>query len=190
MRATLCCVVCCSFFFLSSSCRISSLCEAFFTGRALDRLHVAGRFVPNGQTSISPAARPSPALPNPSAFLTSSRLNLTRSGLWGFLAAWRALFDRFDEDRSGFISYDEYSKALVAFGYNLSAEFVGMMYAIYDRRGANSMSFDLFVQSCISLKRMTDVFKRYDRDRDGVITLTFEEFLTGECSAAPTLAGS
>ena len=43
------------------------------------------------------------------------------------------------------------------------------------------MSFDLFVQSCIILKRMTDVFKRYDDDRDGYITLSFEEFLTGEC---------
>ena len=42
------------------------------------------------------------------------------------------------------------------------------------------MSFDIFVQSCISLKRMTDVFKRYDEDRDGYITLSFEEFLTGE----------
>ena len=42
------------------------------------------------------------------------------------------------------------------------------------------MSFDLFVQSCIILKRMTDVFKRYDDDRDGYITLSFEEFLTGE----------
>ena len=42
------------------------------------------------------------------------------------------------------------------------------------------MSFDLFVQSCIGLKRMTDVFKRYDEDRDGYITLSFEEFLTGE----------
>jgi hypothetical protein len=42
------------------------------------------------------------------------------------------------------------------------------------------MSFDLFVQSCIILKRMTDVFKRYDDDRDGFITLSFEEFLTGK----------
>lgn len=42
------------------------------------------------------------------------------------------------------------------------------------------MSFDMFVQSCISLKRMTDVFKKYDTDRDGYITLSFEEFLTGE----------
>ena len=44
------------------------------------------------------------------------------------------------------------------------------------------MSFDLFVQSCIILKRMTDVFKKYDEDRDGYITLSFEEFLTGELS--------
>lgn len=42
------------------------------------------------------------------------------------------------------------------------------------------MSFDLFVQSCIILKRMTDIFKRYDDDRDGYITLSFEEFLTGK----------
>lgn len=41
------------------------------------------------------------------------------------------------------------------------------------------MTFDLFVQSCIILKRMTDVFKKYDEDRDGYITLSFEEFLTG-----------
>lgn len=27
---------------------------------------------------------------------------------------------------------------------------------------------------------MTDVFKKYDEDRDGYITLSFEEFLTGE----------
>lgn len=34
-------------------------------------------------------------------------------GLWGFLAAWRALFDRFDVDGSGGISLDEYGDALV-----------------------------------------------------------------------------
>ena len=118
------------------------------------------------------------------------------SGLWGFLGAWRALFDRFDADRSGGISLGEYSTALAAFGYSLSPEFVRMMYGLYDRDarrgslggggaqspgGEGGMSFDLFVQSCIGLKRMTDVFKRYDTDRDGYITLSFEEFLTGTC---------
>ena len=42
------------------------------------------------------------------------------------------------------------------------------------------MSFDLFVQACVSLKRLTDTFKKYDDDRDGYITLSFEEFLL-EC---------
>ena len=102
------------------------------------------------------------------------------SGLWGFLGAWRSLFDRFDEDQSGYISYDEYSNALVSFGYRLSPTFVTLLFRTYDKSGGNSMSFDLFVQSCIILKRMTDVFKKYDDDRDGYITLSFEEFLTGK----------
>lgn len=93
-------------------------------------------------------------------------------GLWGFLAAWRSLFDRFDADRSGNISLDEYNNALVAFGYRLSGQFVETLFRTYDKRGENAISFDLFVQSCISLKRMTDVFKKYDDDRDGYITLS------------------
>ncbi|EGE77339.2 EF hand domain-containing protein, variant 1 [Blastomyces dermatitidis ER-3] len=110
--------------------------------------------------------------------------------LWRFLAAWRELFERFDEDRSGRISLAEFSKALIAFGYTLSPPFVGMIFSIFENRARNKgtpipgqkdgMSFDLFVQACITLKRMTDVFKRYDDDRDGYITLGFEEFLT-EC---------
>ncbi|EED12357.1 calcium binding modulator protein (Alg2), putative [Talaromyces stipitatus ATCC 10500] len=117
--------------------------------------------------------------------------------LWRFLAAWRELFDRFDEDRSGRISLEEFEKALVAFGYRLSRTFIRVLFTTFETkgrrragtvpgapypggggRGGRGMSFDLFVQACISLKRMTDVFKRYDDDRDGYITLSFEEFLT------------
>ncbi|KAK4144679.1 uncharacterized protein C8A04DRAFT_36444 [Dichotomopilus funicola] len=99
-------------------------------------------------------------------------------GLWSFLASWRSLFDRFDADRSGNISLDEFNNALVAFRYRLSERFVEILFRTYDKRGEGVMSFDLFVQACISLKRMTDVFKRYDEDRDGYITLSFEDFLT------------
>jgi len=109
--------------------------------------------------------------------------------LWLFLAAWRELFERFDEDRSGRVSLTEFSNALVAFGYRLSQPFVGVLYSSFndrrsggDRRGSRNssqgMSFDLFVQACVSLKRMTDVFKSFDEDRDGFVTLSFEEFLT------------
>ncbi|KAJ5119735.1 hypothetical protein N7448_010404 [Penicillium atrosanguineum] len=109
--------------------------------------------------------------------------------LWKYLAAWRELFDRFDEDRSGRISLPEFEKALVAFGYRLSPQFVSVIFTVFESKTKqmsgvpkspvhNGMSFDLFVQACISLKRMTDVFKRYDDDRDGYITVSFEEFLT------------
>jgi peflin len=111
--------------------------------------------------------------------------------LWRFLTAWREIFERFDEDSSGRISLAEFSKALLAFGYRLSVPFVGVIYNTFNDRGKRSddrrhslgaasqgMSFDLFVQACISLKRMTDVFKGYDEDRDGYVTLSFEEFLT------------
>ncbi|KAL3963993.1 hypothetical protein ACCO45_000997 [Purpureocillium lilacinum] len=99
-------------------------------------------------------------------------------GLWSFLASWRTLFDRFDVDRSGNISLSEFTDALIAFRYRLSPAFVELLFRTYDKRGEGVMSFDLFVQSCISLKRMTDVFKKYDDDRDGFITLSFEDFLS------------
>lgn len=103
-------------------------------------------------------------------------------GLWGFLSAWRGLFDRFDVDRSGNISLREFEDALVAFGYRLSPQFVQLLFSTFAKsrsRGRGDeqerekvLSFDLFVQACISLKRMTDVFKKYDSDRDGYITLS------------------
>ncbi|POR31980.1 Programmed cell death protein 6 [Tolypocladium paradoxum] len=99
-------------------------------------------------------------------------------GLWSFLASWRTLFDRFDVDRSGNISLSEFTDALIAFRYRLSPQFVELLFRTYDKRNEGVMSFDLFVQSCISLKRMTDVFKKYDDDRDGFITLSFEDFLS------------
>lgn len=107
--------------------------------------------------------------------------------LWKFLADWRQLFERFDADGSGKISLAEFNNALVAFGYRLSQPFVGLLYTTFgerhdERRGSRGapggMSFDLFVQACIRLKRMTDVFKGYDDDRDGYVTLSFEEFLS------------
>jgi peflin len=123
--------------------------------------------------------------------------------LWAFLAAWRQLFERFDEDGSGRINKEEFGKALVAFGYHLTPSFVNLLFSTFGKRVGGrggragslgtsagiatwnargeetAMSFDLFVRACVQLKRMTDVFKGYDGDRDGYVTLSFEEFLSG-----------
>ncbi|KAG9557249.1 EF-hand, partial [Aureobasidium melanogenum] len=97
-------------------------------------------------------------------------------GLWGFLAAWRNLFDRFDVDRSGNISFQEFSDALVAFGYRLSPQFVQLLFNTFARttRGRGDDSYHGGREKTLSF----DLFK-YDDDRDGYITLSFEEFLTG-----------
>ncbi|KAK9471489.1 EF-hand [Dipodascopsis tothii] len=97
--------------------------------------------------------------------------------LWSYLGDWLRLFQQFDADNSGTISYPEYCRALEAFGYRLSPEFVAFLFSSYDRRSRRDISFDMFVQSCISIKRMTDAFRKYDDDQDGVITLSFEQFM-------------
>jgi Ca2+-binding EF-hand superfamily protein len=98
-------------------------------------------------------------------------------GLWSFLSQWRNLFDRFDRDNSGNISLQEFREALYAFRYRLSDRFTDILFRQYDKHNEGHLSFDLFVQASITLKRMTDTFKKYDDDRDGFITLAFEDFL-------------
>lgn len=100
--------------------------------------------------------------------------------LWRYLRAWRKIFDKFDLNKNGMISFDEYCRATGRFGYSLSVPCMQYMYDTYthlDRYGHRTMSFDLFVQSFIHLKRTTDSFKKFDTDRDGYITLGFEQYL-------------
>ena len=99
-------------------------------------------------------------------------------GLWQFLDRWRTIFNRFDTDRSGNISMDEFKNTLVSFQYRLSDGFVEFLFKNYDRENRGVITFDLFMQSCITLKRMTDTFKKYDDDRDGYITINFEDFVS------------
>lgn len=118
--------------------------------------------------------------------------------LWRYLADWRKLFAQFDADRSETINFVEFKAALLAFGYKLSPEFVHTLFHQFSNvppapapapapaqapmrpkpaDAEHQMSFDMFVQACIVLKRITDSFKQFDTNRNGVITITFEDFL-------------
>lgn len=100
--------------------------------------------------------------------------------LWKYLHDWRQVFDKFDTNHSDSVSSDEFRSALAAFGYTLTPACIKFMFnagSRLNRQGRREMSFDLFVQSCISIKSITDTFKRYDTDRDGFVTMGFEDFL-------------
>lgn len=97
--------------------------------------------------------------------------------LWEYLDQWRGLFRRFDKDNSNAIDRVEFGTALVDFGYRLSDKFTNLLFASYDKRGETQpagfegrthqglgdgqISFDMFVQSMVTLKTLTDVFKEY-----------------------------
>lgn len=103
------------------------------------------------------------------------------SFLWRYLADWRKLFSQFDSDNSDTISIEEFQQAVRAFGYTLSAQVLQALFVHFsstpkDQR-ERTMSFDMFIQACIVLKRMTNSFKIFDTDRDGVITVGFEDFV-------------
>ncbi len=61
------------------------------------------------------------------------------SHLWEFLAQWRELFNRFDEDGSGNISYDEFSKALIGMIFQIGKAAALRRYSLINIWSNNDM---------------------------------------------------
>ncbi|KAF9089871.1 hypothetical protein BGX27_002384 [Mortierella sp. AM989] len=104
------------------------------------------------------------------------------AGLWKYIEDWRACFQAFDRDRSGYIDFGELKTAMHSFGYNLSDNFLQLIIKKYDKRGKNpegrgDVSFDNFVQIAVTVKSLTDAFKRIDREGKGFATIGYEQFL-------------
>ncbi|KAI8594542.1 hypothetical protein EDD21DRAFT_393408 [Dissophora ornata] len=98
-------------------------------------------------------------------------------GLWNYIEKWKACFQTYDLDGSGTIDSMELQKALRGFGYNLSEQIVSLIVTKYDVRGRGDISFDNFVQSCVTVQTLTDSFRRIDVAGTGVVTMTYEQFL-------------
>uniref|UniRef100_A0A452VAT2 Programmed cell death 6 n=1 Tax=Ursus maritimus TaxID=29073 RepID=A0A452VAT2_URSMA len=82
-----------------------------------------------------------------------------------------------DKDRSGVISDNELQQAL-SNGYRLSDQFHDILIRKFDRQGRGQIAFDDFIQGCIVLQRLTDIFRRYDTDQDGWIQVSYEQYLS------------
>lgn len=96
-------------------------------------------------------------------------------GLWNYIEKWKACFQNYDLDGSGTIDCHELKQALRGFGYNLSDATVQMVVTKYDVRGRGDISFDNFVQSCVTIQALTESFRRYDIQGVGIVTMTYEQ---------------
>uniref|UniRef100_A0A3Q3VV48 EF-hand domain-containing protein n=1 Tax=Mola mola TaxID=94237 RepID=A0A3Q3VV48_MOLML len=100
------------------------------------------------------------------------------AGVWKYITDWQNIFRTYDRDNSGFIDKNELRQALTGFGYRLSDHFYGTLIEKFDRQRKGQVAFDDFIQCCIVLQRLTDVFRRYDTDQDGWIQVSYEQYLS------------
>uniref|UniRef100_A0A671K1I4 Programmed cell death protein 6-like n=1 Tax=Sinocyclocheilus anshuiensis TaxID=1608454 RepID=A0A671K1I4_9TELE len=100
------------------------------------------------------------------------------AGVWKYITDWQNIFRTYDRDNSGFIDKNELRQALTGFGYRLSDQFYNTLIEKFDRQKRSQVAFDDFIQCCIVLQRLTDVFRRYDTDQDGWIQVSYEQYLS------------
>jgi len=97
--------------------------------------------------------------------------------LWKYIQDWKACFNSFDTDQSGTIDQQELHRAFSTFGYRLSPQFCNLCVRVFDRTNANTMKFDDFIQCCVMLKTLTDSFRKLDTNQNGVINISYEQFM-------------
>ncbi|KAM4020276.1 calpain small subunit 1 isoform 1-T2 [Anomaloglossus baeobatrachus] len=96
--------------------------------------------------------------------------------LWNNIKKWQAIYKRYDADRSGTINGNELPGAFQAAGFQLTDDLYKMISRRYsDERG--DMDFDNFIGCLVRLDAMFRAFKALDKDGDGKIRVTIQEWL-------------
>lgn len=62
-------------------------------------------------------------------------------------------------------------------GYRLSPHFIQCLLYRYDPLRKQSLTFDAFIQSCVLLKSLTDIFRQKDTQMRGSVQISYEEFM-------------
>lgn len=104
--------------------------------------------------------------------------------LWNYLSQWRQTFNSFDADRSGQIDKQELANALRTMGYRLSDTFIQVAMAKFDHDKTGNLRFDDFIRLCCILNSLTTQFAAHDPQRQGRITVSYEEFLMMVCTSS------
>uniref|UniRef100_U9UMC9 EF-hand domain-containing protein n=1 Tax=Rhizophagus irregularis (strain DAOM 181602 / DAOM 197198 / MUCL 43194) TaxID=747089 RepID=U9UMC9_RHIID len=101
-------------------------------------------------------------------------------GLWRYIEEWKRLFTTFDKDNSGAIEIPELVNAMTSFGFNISEQMLKKFvrkYKITYNVGNESVSFDNFVQLCVTVKTSADIFRAFDQAGTGWVKMNYEQFM-------------
>ncbi|CAI9768579.1 unnamed protein product [Fraxinus pennsylvanica] len=100
--------------------------------------------------------------------------------VWSCLGQWRAVFERFDRDRSGKIDTIELKDALYSLGYALPPSVLQVLISRYNNGNSQrvELSFDSFVECGMIVKGLTEKFKEKDPRYTGSATLSYDTFMT------------
>ncbi|KAL9274747.1 putative calcium-binding protein CML48 [Drosera capensis] len=100
--------------------------------------------------------------------------------LWDCLGEWRAIFERFDRDRSGNIDANELRDALHSLGYAVPPSVLQFLISHYDDRSGRKveLGFDSFIECGMIIKGMTEKFKEHDPNYTGSATLPYDTFMS------------
>lgn len=102
------------------------------------------------------------------------------AALWSCLGQWRAIFDRFDRDRSGKIDATELRDALYSLGYMVPPSVFEVLISRYTAGSGRrpELCFDSFVECGMIVKGLTEKFKEKDKRYAGSAKLTYDEFMS------------
>ncbi|KAL3850303.1 hypothetical protein ACJIZ3_012185 [Penstemon smallii] len=100
--------------------------------------------------------------------------------VWSCLSQWRAIFERFDRDRSGKIDAMELRDCLYSLGYALPPSVLQVLISKYDDGSGRrvELNFDSFVECGMIVKGLTEKFKEKDQRYTGSATLNYETFMS------------
>ncbi|XP_006273077.1 calpain small subunit 2 [Alligator mississippiensis] len=96
--------------------------------------------------------------------------------LWNNIKKWQCVYKQFDTDQSGTVGRVQMPDALKAAGFQLNEQLYQLIVRRYsDENG--SMDFNNFISCLVRLDAMFRAFKSLDRDGNGQIKMSLEEWL-------------
>jgi len=98
--------------------------------------------------------------------------------LYNYVNQWLNAFKSYDRNQSGYIDTNEFMQALQTMGYRFSHQFVDILARKFGDKSGAGLPVDGFITACILIQKFTDGFRQKDLQQQGMITISYEDFLS------------